>query len=156
MATIATRENPELSPARKQLVEAQTLMPNTRGWGRSRRPNVTPLDKVATINSTISVLSIRSPENQRLEKSEPLLGLTILGKDVSGTVLAESRELFLSQIVSLLLHEKIPRFFQSLAWVISFPECDPETRSGGRSTGGAETNRRRLQFDRDMSGLQNR
>ena len=41
MATTATRENPELGPARKHLVEAQTLVPNTRGWGRSRRPCVT-------------------------------------------------------------------------------------------------------------------
>ncbi len=37
VAIIATRENPELSPAREHLVEAQTLTPNTRGWGRSRQ-----------------------------------------------------------------------------------------------------------------------
>ena len=41
VATIATHGDPEqLSPARKHLVEAQTLVPNTRGWGRSRRPNI--------------------------------------------------------------------------------------------------------------------
>ena len=40
---------------------------------RKDRPGRGRIDKVATINGTTSVLSIRSPENQRLEKSEPLL-----------------------------------------------------------------------------------
>ena len=73
-ATIATHGNPELSPARKHLVEAQTLVPNTQGWGHSRRLNVTPLDNVAAIIGAISVLRVRTPESQRLEKSEPLFG----------------------------------------------------------------------------------
>ena len=38
---VATYKVPELSPG-KHLVETQTFIPNTRGWGRSRRPNVRP------------------------------------------------------------------------------------------------------------------
>jgi hypothetical protein len=67
MATIAMCGNPELSPARKHLVEAQTLVPNTQGWGRCRQLNVTPLDNVAAIMGAISILGIRTLENQRLE-----------------------------------------------------------------------------------------
>ena len=34
---VATCRNPELSPARKHLVETQTFAPNTRGWGRPQQ-----------------------------------------------------------------------------------------------------------------------
>ena len=39
VAVATTYRGPELSPG-KHLVETQTFIPNTRGWGRSRRPNV--------------------------------------------------------------------------------------------------------------------
>ena len=50
VTTVATHVHgsPELSPAREHLVEAQTLMPNTQGWGRSGRLNIAPLNNVAT------------------------------------------------------------------------------------------------------------
>ena len=63
-----------MTDIRHQWLPARLHSPNTRGWGRSRRPSVTPLDEVTATNGAIGVLGVRLPENQRLEESEPLLG----------------------------------------------------------------------------------
>jgi len=39
-----------------------------RGWCRSRRLSVTPLDKVAAIRGAIRVLVVGTPKDKRLEK----------------------------------------------------------------------------------------
>ena len=95
VATIATHGDPELSKSGEETSgrSAKTLMPNTREDGPQQgRPNVTPLDNVATIMGTISILRIRMPENQRLEKSEPFLGCRKCKSKQSTCVRAHTRK----------------------------------------------------------------